>query len=255
MSREKIMQLLIKGARLDGRKTDEYRDITVEYGISKGAEGSARVKIGETEVLAGVKLEIGKPYPDTPDKGSLMVGAEFLPIASPDFEVGPPAIEAIELARVVDRGIRESEAVDFHKLCLKAKEAAWIVVIDICTINDAGNLMDASALAVLAALKDTKFPEIDKEYVIDYKKKTNKKIPLDELPVEVTVYKIGDHFFVDPDKDEEKSYDARLTAAVIEKDVICALQKGGDYPLTTEDIDKMLDIAIKKSKELRGKLG
>ena len=254
MSREKIVSSLTKGVRLDGRKLDEFRDVLVEYGISKGAEGSARVKIGETEVLAGVKLEIGEPYPDTPDKGSLMVGAEFLPIASPDFEVGPPSIEAIELARIVDRGIREGHAIDLNKLCIKEKEHSWIVVIDICTINDAGNLIDASSLAAAAALKDTKLPEYDKDFKIDYKKKTNKKLPLHELPVEITVYKTGDNFFVDPITDEEEFYDARLTVAVLDKDNLCALQKGGDYALSTEDIAKMVDLAIKKAAELKSKL-
>lgn len=250
MSREKIISLLDKGTRLDGRKPEEFRKITVESGISKGAEGSARVKIGETEVLAGVKLEVGKPYPDTPEDGSLMVGAEFLPIASPDFETGPPRIESIELARVVDRGIRESHTIDTKKLCIEKGEKAWTVIIDICTINNAGNLMDASALAALAALKDTKFPDYDGEKV-DYKKKTAKKLPLKEEPVEVAVYKMGKNFFVDPSIEEEESYDARLNVAVTSDGNICAIQKGGNSALTADDIVNMADLAVKKSKELR----
>ncbi len=253
MMREKIISLLDKGARLDGRKFDEYRDIVIEYGISKGAEGSARVKIGETEVLAGVKLELGEPYPDTPDEGSLMVGAEFLPIASPEFELGPPEIDAIELARIVDRGIRESHAINLKKLCIKEGEKAWVVVIDICTINDAGNLIDASALAALAALKDARIPSI-KDDQVDYEEKTNKKIPLEAEPIAVTVYKIGKNLFVDPSVDEEKNYDARLTATIMEKDVICAMQKGGNSAISSDDVMAMIDLAIKKSKELRAKL-
>jgi len=221
--REHIIKLLNTGIRLDGRKLTEYRKpIEVEQGVVKTAEGSARVKIGETDVMVGVKLE----------------------------ELGPPGIQAIELARVVDRGIRESKALDFRKLCITPKEKIWMVIIDICPINDAGNLFDASSLAALAALKNAAYPKFDGEKV-DYKEKTSKKLDLEKTPIAVTVIKIGDKFIVDPDIEEEKAVDARLTVSSIEDGTLCAMQKGGDYPLTTEDIDKMLDIGIEKAKELR----
>src|SRR3989344_4561618 len=115
--REHILELLGKDIRMDNRKFDEYRKVTVEYGISpKSAEGSARVKIGKTEVLAGVKMEVGEPYQDNPDQGTIIVNAELLPMSSPEFESGPPGISAIEMARIVDRAIRESKALDFKKL-------------------------------------------------------------------------------------------------------------------------------------------
>lgn len=249
--RNHILGLLNANVRLDGRKLTEYRKpIEVEYNVVKTAEGSARVKIGETDVIVGIKLEVGEPYPDTPNEGTIIVGVELLPLSNPDFELGPPGIEAIELARVVDRGIRESKALDFKKLCIEKGEKIWMVIIDICPINDAGNLFDASSLAALAALKDTKFPAYEDDKV-DYKKKTSKKLELEKSPIAVTVIKIGDKFIVDPDIEEEKVIDSRLTVSSMEDGTLCALQKGGDYPLTTEDVDKMLDIGIEKAKELR----
>jgi len=113
--------------------------------------------------MVGVKLEVGEPYPDTPDEGTIIVGAELLPLSNPEFELGPPGIQAIELARVVDRGIRESKALDFRKLCIEPGKKIWMVIIDICPINDAGNLFDASSLAALAALQDAKYPAFDGE--------------------------------------------------------------------------------------------
>ena len=249
--RSHIISLLDANTRLDGRKFNEYRTpIEIEYGVVKTAEGSARVKIGETDVMVGVKLEVGEPYPDTPNEGTIIVGAELLPMSNPEFEPGPPGIQAIELARVVDRGIRESKALDFKKLCITPGEKIWIVIIDICPINDAGNLFDASSLAALAALKDAKYPSFNGEKV-DYKKKTDKKLPLDKEPIEVTVIKIGNKFIVDPDIEEEKVVDARLTVSSIENGTLCALQKGGDFSLSEQDISEMLDIGIEKAKELR----
>ena len=140
-----IIKLLNQGIRLDGRKLEEFRQpLTVEKGSFPQAEGSARVQIGNTDVIVGVKLETMAPYPDQPDKGSIMVGAELLPMARPDFESGPPSIDSIELARVVDRGIRESNAIDTKKLCIKEGELVWTVIIDIYPINDDGNIIDTT---------------------------------------------------------------------------------------------------------------
>jgi len=240
-----------KGIRFDGRKFDEYRKITVETNISKSAEGSARVKIGETDVMAGVKFEIGKPYPDSPNEGTIMVGAELLPMSNPEFEPGPPSIQAVELARVVDRGIRESKVLDFEKLCIKEGEQCWVVTIDIMTINVDGNLFDAAALAAMIALKEARIPKVE-DGRVDYHELTKEKLPLSKKdPVSVTVCKIGNTYIVDPTVEEEKVIDSRLTVATTKEGLICAMQKGGVDPLSMEDIDKMVEIASKKCDELR----
>jgi len=251
--RTHVLKAIQAEMRYDGRKKEELREVTIEYDISNSAEGSARVKMGDTEVIAGVKVAIEKPYPDTPDEGSLMVNAELLPLSSARFEPGPPSMEAIELARVVDRGIRESQALDNKKLCIEEGEKVWMVMIDICTINDAGNLIDASSLAALAALKQARFPAYDGEK-IDFGTKTNRPIPLLKEPIAVTVFKIEDQFFIDPIRDEEDVTDARLTVTTTTDGTICALQKGEEGTLTIDDIDKMVVLAQEKAKELRSKL-
>ncbi|MCX6710141.1 MAG: exosome complex protein Rrp42 [Candidatus Woesearchaeota archaeon] len=248
--KEQIKKALSEEVRLDGRKPMEYRSIEVETGIIETAEGSAKVKIGETEVLCGVKMEIGTPYPDTPAEGTIAVNVELLPLSNPDFESGPPGEQAVEVARVVDRGIREAKAVDLKKLCIKENEKVWMVNIDLCTINDSGNLIDASGIAALAALMNARFPKYDGEK-IDYHKKTDERLPMARLPLPCTVLKLGNKFFVDPSSEEEKVSEVRLTASITEKGTICALQKGGEHPLTMEDISSMLDIAISKADEIR----
>jgi len=249
-SKQHIMTYLKNNIRYDGRKNDQYREVKVETGITTTAEGSARVQMGDTIVLAGVKFELGQPYPDTPDEGTMMVNAELIPMSSPDFEAGPPGNDSIELARVVDRGIRESKAIDTKKLCLVPGEKVWTVVVDLVPLNADGNLFDASALAMGLALKDARFPKIVDDK-IDYKQLTNDKLPLKELPVSVTVWKIGNDLIIDPISVEEKIFDSRLTVATLSDGTICALQKGGEAPLTLDEIDKMLDLATEKAKELR----
>lgn len=249
--KEYINFLLSKDLRADGRKFDEYRKpIKVEYGVSaKSAEGSARVIIGETEVVAGVKLAVDSPYPDTPDEGSITVNVELLPLSSPEFESGPPGVDAIELSRVVDRGIREAKTIDFKKLCIKKGEKVWIIYIDIYPINDAGNLFDAANIAALAALKDTKYPKYEDEKVVY--ERTNKPLQLENLPLACTLSKIGNKIFVDTTSEEETASDARLTVVTLEDGSVSALQKGGIEPMMPEEVLNMIDIAAEKGKELR----
>lgn len=254
MSREHVLKYIVNGIRYDGRKLGEFRPISVEPGVSHAAEGSARVRIGETEVIAGVKLAVEAPFPDTPDQGNLMVNVELTPLSSPVFESGPPGDQAVELSRVIDRGIRESKAIDLTKLCVKEGESVWSVMIDICSINDAGNLFDAAALAAIAALKNAVFPELKEDGTVDYAKKTGKKLPIVQTPVEVTVVKIGDYLLVDPLIEEEQVADARLTVAFNDAGNICALQKGGETPLSDDDVSSMIDLAWEKAKELKKKL-
>lgn len=253
-TKKHIEETLAKGIRFDGRKPDQYRDVKVTLGVTKNAEGSARVKIGETDLIVGVKLSVETPYPDTPEEGTLAVNVELLPLSNPDFESGPPGIQAVELARVVDRGVRESKTIDVKSLCIEKGLKAWSILIDVCPINDAGNLFDAASIGTIAALYDTRFPKYD-GVEIDYKERTDKGLPLRIIPVSVTVYKIGKHLIVDPTNEEEEFGDARLSVCATEDGQICALQKGGNSPLGLDEIERMIDFALSKIKELRPKLG
>ena len=97
------------------------------------ANGSAMVTLGNTQVLAGVKIDKGTPFPDTPDKGLLIVGAEVLPMAAAYLEAGPPDESAIELARVVDRGVRESEMIDVSSLVHKGGQVGLLRLLSTST--------------------------------------------------------------------------------------------------------------------------
>ena len=97
ITRRSIVNLVSNDKREDGRALDEYRDISIETNVISKAEGSARVKLGGTQVIVGIKPQLGSPFPDTPDLGVLMTNCEMLPMADPTFEPGPPSDDSIEL--------------------------------------------------------------------------------------------------------------------------------------------------------------
>ena len=251
LNKEKIREMLEKGKRIDNRELLEYRNIKIETDVVSTAEGSAIVKLGDTEVIAGVKIGVAVPYTDSPEEGTLIVSVELLPLSSPDFEPGPPNINAIETARIVDRGIRESEFIDFKKLCLKKGELVHGIFVDIYSLNYDGNLIDASALAAVAALKTAFMPKVDDDKVV-YGEKTKKQLPMTKnIPITLTFVKIGNSIMLDPSLEEWKACDARFSIAINPDGKINAVQKGESGLFSLDEIKFMIDTAIKKSSDLR----
>jgi exosome complex component RRP42 len=249
VEKDYIQALIQEGKRIDDRAFDEYRPITIEKGIYEKADGSAKVTMGRTQVAAGIKLIVGEPYSDTPASGVLTTGAELTPMSSPSFEKGPPSQEAIEIARVIDRAIRESEAVDFDKLCIVEKEAVWIAFMDIHVLDYDGNLFDCGALACMAALLDTQMPKYEDGRVI-YEEKTG-PLPIRNKPIETTFVKIGKGIVLDPVLNEEQVLDARLTIGTNQEGDICAMQKGGSGTFTQDEILDLVNKSREKADELR----
>lgn len=250
---KQIEQVIEKGKRLDDRSLTDYREIKIEQGVIEKAEGSARVLLGKTQVLVGVKVETGEPFPDTPNDGVMTVNAELVPLASPNFEPGPPDENSIELARVVDRGIRESHAIDTEKLCIEPGKKVFVVFVDVYVLNHDGNLIDASAIAAVAALMNTKMPNYeikDGELKI---KQGYTTLPMKSHPITVTIGKINGHLIVDPWIEEESVMDSRITFATNEDGNICAIQKGGSSYFTPQQILEASKIALVKAAELRKK--
>jgi exosome complex component RRP42 len=251
---KQIEQVIEKGKRLDERGLRDYREIKIEQGLIEKAEGSARVLLGKTEVLVGVKVETGEPFSDTPNEGVLTVNAELVPVASPNFEAGPPNEDSIELARVVDRGIRESKAIDNEKLCIEPGKKVFVVFVDVYVLNHDGNLIDASALAAMAALLNTKMPNYeikDGELKI---KQGYTPLPVKSHPVTVTIGKINNALIVDPGLEEEQVMDSRISMAINDEGNICAVQKGGSGYFTPQQILEASKIAQEKAAEIRKKL-
>ncbi len=248
LRRDHITSLVNEGNRMDGRQFDQYREISIEKGYVSGKPaGSAYVSLGDTKVLVGISMDVGQPYPDTPDDGVMTTSVELRPIASPLFELGPPREGATEIARVVDRGIRESGAIDTKKLVIN-DEKVWVVFIDIHVLDDGGNLIDAAGMAAISALLDAQIPKYEDDTLI--RGEWNGKLPVTCEPVPCTVAKVGSSLLLDPDLDEEYAMDCRLT--VTTTDTINAMQKGGGRGSFTEkDVDSVVDLAFSKNKEIR----
>lgn len=251
--RDKIYSLLLQGKRIDGRRPTDLRPIKIETGLLSKAEGSALVSMGSTKILTGIKVEVGAPFPDRPDEGTFTVNAELLPLASASFEPGPPDERGIELARVVDRSLREGGVIDLKKLCLIEGEKVYVLFIDIYVLDYDGNYFDPSLISALAALATAKIPRYE---IVDGKpQKTDEyfSLELNSLPFTAMVGVIGEKFLFDPQLEEEKVLDVSLVVGADEKGDITCVQKNSPGQIPIELMDSIIDAVIEKTGEIRRK--
>ncbi len=246
-----VSKLLKQGKRVDGRGLFDFREIKIEVGMSPKAEGSADVFVGDTRVMCGVKYDIGKPYSDNPDEGVCTVMSEFVPIASPIFESGRPGEASIQLARVVDRGIRHTDCVDKKKLCVEVGKAVYIIFIDCYMMDYYGNLTDTANIAAMAALLSAKIPGAKWEDGEAKWDGTFKHIPINEIPISVTFGKIAGVIFVDPSLAEDLVLDGSIAFATDERGQITSIQKSGTALWTVEDILMLSKKAIELGDKIR----
>lgn len=249
---ENIIKSIKRGERIDGRGLYDYRPLEVVLNPIQKASGSSLVRLGGTQVIAGVKLELGEPFPDRPNEGVLQVHAEFVPLASPSFEPGPPDENSIEIARIIDRSLREPKAVKLDTLVVEPGKVVWVVFDDIYLVDHQGNITDASMMASMLALATAKIPGLVKTetgYRVDNTKQTG-PLPINTLVVTVTMGIYGDTIVVDPSLEEEAVLDSFLTIAVDEAGRICGVQKRGMKGFSRNTLENAVNTALSKGRDL-----
>jgi exosome complex component RRP42 len=242
-----VKELLAKKVREDSRDMFSFRPIKLNSGLIEHAEGSAQVELGATKVLCGIKLSAGEPMHDTPDLGSMAVMAELLPLASANYETGPPSPSSIELARVVDRGIRAAECIDLASLFIEDKKV-WCVYLDLYVLNYDGNLFDAGYLAAMSALLNARMPKYEDGAIVWSDR--SRKLKINNIATSTTFCKIGNDILLDPTRNEEDAADARLTVSTDGK-YIRAMQKGLGGSFSVSEVEEVIGGSFKKHDALK----
>ncbi|KAI3791929.1 hypothetical protein L2E82_05795 [Cichorium intybus] len=255
-----IESALLSDIRVDGRRPFDYRTLTITFGSE---DGSSEVQLGQTQVIGFVTSQLVQPYIDRPNEGSFAIYTEFSPMADPSFETGRPTEFAIELGRIVDRGLRESRAIDTESLCVIAGKLVWSIRIDLHIIDNGGNLVDAANIAALAALSTFRRPECtfggeDGQQLIIHPPDVMEPLPLiiHHFPIAVTFGFIGKENIVviDPTHYEESVIGGSMTATLNTNGDICAIQKAGGDGVPQSVIMQCLRIASVKAADITTKI-
>ncbi|GAA0166910.1 exoribonuclease [Lithospermum erythrorhizon] len=261
INEKKFIEIALQSdLRIDGRSPFDYRKLLIKFGRE---DGSSEVQLGQTHVMGFVTSQLVQPFRDRPNEGTLAIYTEFSPMADPSFEVGRPGESAVELARIIDRGLRESRAVDTESLCVVAGKLVWAIRVDLHILDNGGNLVDAANIAALAALLTFRRPECslggeDGQEVVVHPPEVREPLPLivHHLPIAVTFAFIGseDAVVIDPTHLEEAVMGGRMTATLNMNGDVCAIQKAGGDGIMQSVIFQCLRIALVKAGDMTTKI-
>lgn len=253
--------------RCDGRKRLTYRPIHVETGVIPQANGSARVKIGATEVIASVKAELGKPSSMQPDKGKVFIYIDCSSTAEPAFEGRGGEELSAELSTALQRCLLGAKSgagagIDHTSLVVVEGKICWDLYIDGLVVSSDGNLLDALGAAIKAALSNTGIPSVkvtadassDQQPEVDVSDEEFLQFDTSGVPVIITLTKVGRHYIVDATPEEESQMSSAVSISINRKGHICGITKRGGAGLDPSVILDMVSVAKHVSEQLMNKL-
>ncbi|MGB9830956.1 MAG: exosome complex exonuclease Rrp41, partial [Fervidicoccus fontis] len=116
------------GLRVDGRRPDQLRPISMKVGILKNAQGSALVSYGKTQVMAAVygPREALPRHMTLPDRAILRIRYHMAPFSTSERKSPAPTRREIELSKVIREAL---EATVFSELFPRTTIDVFIEVL------------------------------------------------------------------------------------------------------------------------------
>eukprot|EP01100_Stratorugosa_tubuloviscum_P012161 TRINITY_DN5631_c0_g1_i1.p1 TRINITY_DN5631_c0_g1~~TRINITY_DN5631_c0_g1_i1.p1 ORF type:complete len:307 (-),score=131.54 TRINITY_DN5631_c0_g1_i1:114-1034(-) len=255
-----VREGIFSNLRNDGRQRLDFRPLQLETGILDQANGSARLKLGSTDILVGVKAQISTPNEETPNLGSIFYYVETFSSAAKEFNVTKKTgtSEDNELNQVIERILGQSFIINREKLKLQGSNC-WVLYVDILVLGNDGNILDSIILAIRAAIHNTKIPNVhfeagivagDYEIVISGDPNDYWTLSIDTIPVLITISKIGKFMIVDANKEEEQCADVQICIAVNSNQSVTSIHKLGKGGLLPSSLQEMIAIAFKITQQL-----
>ncbi|XP_019727949.1 exosome complex component RRP43 [Hippocampus comes] len=245
---------LKENCRPDGRELHEFRTTTVNIGSISTADGSALVKLGNTTVICGVKAELANPSVEATGKGFIVPNVDLPPLCSSQFRPGPPGEQAQAASQFMADIIESSEMLQMEDLCIERGKLCWSLYCDLICLDYDGNLLDACALTMLAALKNTRLPKVRVNGEtgapeVDLGKRRGLKIRRHPVAASFCIFD-DSVLLVDPAAEEEQLATARLTVVTDEEGRLCGVHKPGGTPLSGERLQELIGRATVRQKEI-----
>ena len=213
-----------KGIRLDGRKAGELRNIKIEAGVLKNADGSAYVEIGKNKVRAAVygPRECHPRHLQDPTKAIIQCKYNMMAFSVSDRKRPGPDRRSVEISKII------AEALESVVLTELYPRASIDVYIEILQANAGTRCAGLTAASV--ALADA-------------------GIPMRDIIPAVAVGKADGKVLLDLNKEEDNFGQADVPIALIPKtDEIVLLQMDGN--MTRSEFDKAIEMGVAACHEI-----
>lgn len=216
--------------RPDGRGYEILRPVKIETGVSKFAEGSARVSFGDTEVLCLATVDEKVPrFLEGRDQGWITAEYAMLPRSTPERSqresiAGRPGGRTFEIQRLVGRALRS--AIDLKALGPRS------VIIDCEVIQADGGTRTAAITGGYVALAHALRHFTPK--------------PLRRNVAAVSAGFVRGELMLDLAYAEDSIADADVNVVATSEGQLIEVQGTAEgRPFSKEDFDRVLDLALR----------
>mgnify|MGYP000995009361 CR=1 FL=1 len=223
MSKEMVL-VDDKGKRIDGRTSEESREIKIEAGVLKNADGSAYVEIGKNKVLAAVygPRECHPRHLQNPTKAIVQCKYNMQAYSVDDRKRPGTDRRSIEISKIV------SEALENVVLTGLYPRASIDVYIEILQANAGTRCAGLTAASV--ALADA-------------------GIPMKDIVASMAAGKADGHVLLDLNKEEDNFGEADVPMAIVPSTgEIVLLQMDGN--MTREEFDRAIELGVGGCKKI-----
>jgi exosome complex component RRP41 len=212
------------GKRLDGRKWDDLRPISLQVGLMKNADGSAYIEWGKNKIMAAVygPKEVHPKHQVLPDRALLRCRYHMAPFSVDERKNPAPSRREIEISKVIREALEPAVIVeDYPRTAIEV----WVEVLQ----SDGGSRC-AGITAASLALADA-------------------GINMRDLVVGCSCGLIEDQVVADLDDTEDKEGNGDMPVAIMPNlGQVTLLQVDGRY--TREKFQKAFELAIEKGKQI-----
>ncbi len=227
--------------RADGRAAGDLRPVELVVGVSKWAEGSCEIQMGDTVVMCTASVEEYLP-PFRRDTGQGWVTAEYdmLPRSTGDrrarsSRTGKADSRSLEISRLVGRALRS--VVDFPAL------GARTVTIDCDVLQaDGGTRTAAITGGYVALVEALRWLQ---------RRKAFQRLPVRDHVAAVSVGVVGNETMLDLCYAEDSKAAVDMNVVMTGRQRLIEVQgTGEERPFSRELLDEMLDLAERGIQQL-----
>ena len=218
------IKLISNGKRIDGRDLDELRPIEMKVDVIDRANGSAKVRFGDTEAICSVfgPRVLFPKYLQESETGILRCRYNMAPFSVDDRKSPAPDRRSVELSKVIRLCLQPALFLeDFPKVTID-------VYIEVLQADGSTRVTGINAASV--ALADA-------------------GVPMKDLVTACSVGKIDGKLIVDLCGKEDNYGEADMAVAMMpNRKKITLLQMDGI--LTKEEIIELMDLAVKSCEKI-----
>eukprot|EP00667_Euglena_gracilis_P020645 EG_transcript_22407 len=244
--KELLRRFVSINQRPDGRKLNQIRPVTVIPDPLSTTAGSATVGLGLTRVLAGCNVEPGPMMPGRPGEGRVQITCSFGSVSRQSLEQRRAREKEQAIAAFLLRTLLSSKVIDLTQLSIRESSAVLVLCIDIVATSDDGNLLDASLVAVMGALRTAQFPQFAVDEggaVVPAPDQPRWRLALRHYPFSLSFGLFEKAILHDCTSKEEQELTGSFTVVYNNAGQLCGLYKPGGTPVPREALKECMGVA------------